>query len=301
MVSMGANLLSMIGGRAPPRTSPSSSFTSQSSGSSGGKCKYAESDQVGARQAAEGSVSSGLAASSGGMSSMFSGISTGWSNWGGRKTNTPNKGAAAAASTQHQQRQQGGAPQQITKYISWGILGEVHMQILIRHDICGRDDEKIGKMYNWLAHVLDGQPLALLPSKGLELKGIKMRTCGLFLDCVVPFLNESCHPGGKITAQWLIAANGGRASPRLQEWRHAKTWIVNPTEGVSTGRARSWTVEALLGSTAAKEGGYVDWRSRFGLQPGQELGSVHIRLHMVPSSQPEDATGFSPWKNKRKM
>ena len=282
MASLGSNLLSMIGGRSPPSKSQSLSFASQSSpGASGGNVRKGDLDRSRAERGASSSVSPSQSNVGGGMSSMFSGISTGWSNWSGSRNKSSSTLSRSGGGGRLRQRQDDAAQRKVTKDISWGILGEVQMQVLIRNDICGRHEEKIHKMYQWLGHVVDGQPLALLPSKGLELKGIRMRTCGLFLDCVIPFLNDRCHPDCRIEARWLLAARGGNASPRVQEWRRAKKWVVKAPDGVSAGRARSWTVETLLGSRAAEEGGYVDWRSRFGLEPSQELGSVHIRLHMV--------------------
>eukprot|EP00946_MAST-07B_sp_MAST-7B-sp1_P004087 g4087.t1 len=269
MASLGANLLSMIG-RSPQRVSPSSSFTSQSSGLSGdrGATNVSKQATVSVAPASETTTS-------GGMSSMFSGMATGWGKWGsgGGTTNTKKTGGRS-------KQQQG--ERKITKHISWGILGEPQMQYLIRNDICAREQWKIDKLYNWLGHVLDGQPLSLLPTKGLELKSINMRTCGLFLDCVIPFLNENCHPDCKIEALWIISAKGDPSSPHPVAWRHARPWKLDRSDGgPKETRSRAWTVEALLGAEAAKEGGYIDWRSRFGLRPGQELGSVHLRIHMV--------------------
>ena len=102
------------------------------------------------------------------------------------------------------------------------------------------------------------------------------------LDCVIPFLNENCHPDCKIEALWIISVKGDPSSPHPVAWRHARPWKLDRSDGgPKETRSRAWTVEALLGAEAAKEGGHIDWRSRFGLVPGQELGSVHLRIHMV--------------------
>ena len=255
MASLGANLLSMLGRRQ-------SSQSSTTSKDGDGANKEARDPDF---QGVETHSNSSPPAGKNRSSRYFSG----WT-W---------------QSVRNSENRSNAEPEKVVKQISWGILGEPHMQDLIRNRICGQEQSKINKLYNWLGHVKDGQPLEYLPTKGIELNLIEMRTCGVFLDCVLPFLNLHCHADGSVEAFWLKSSGGETTLPRPEEWRNAKLWIVDvPDDGEGSNansRERTWTVEALLGKEAAREGRMVNWRSRFSLLPGEEFGTVHVRLHMT--------------------
>jgi len=165
------------------------------------------------------------------------------------------------------------------KTIDWGLLAEPEVQSLIRDKICNSEKAKINVMYNWLGHVLDGQPRSVLPSKGVEMKRIPMLVCGVFLDRVVPFLNSQCHTDCVVEAYYVEAIDGQKA-----DWKFgSRMWIPEKVE--ETPRQRAGTLDVLMngiGGTDGTDGKEIStenkWQRRFSLKDDQHLSSVHIRI-----------------------
>jgi hypothetical protein len=195
----------------------------------------------------------------------------------------------------------------VTRDIEWGILGAPGVQRLIRNNLCMGNSEKIGYLYDWMGHVLDEQE-ELLRFKGVELKAVQMRVCGMFLDCAVPFLNNKrrgrASAANVVVAHWIpVPLEGEQPNWGMQtRWLPPLTASLIPEDfGLSSGEgrgARASTLEILLGtanagaeakgpdisgererrSVAAEE----DWAERFSLVPGQGLSTVHMRIGIVP-------------------
>ena len=132
-------------------------------------------------------------------------------------------------------------------------------------------------MYNWLGHVLDGQPRNVLPSKGVEMKRVPMVVCGVFLDRALPFLNSKCHKNCVVEAYFIPAPTDGTKV----DWNlNSRMWM--PEKVQETSRQRAGTLDVLL-NERKEEGdedntGAKQWQRRFSLADQESLGQVHIRI-----------------------
>ena len=201
-----------------------------------------------------------------------SGYFSGFKKWATTAT------TASPAPIKQKQVQQKPAPRKI----EWGVLGEPELQKLVREQICNDEPSKIQVMYNWLGHVLDGQPRNVLPSKGVEMKKIPMVVCGTFLDRALPFLNSKCHPDCVVEAYYVPSPPPGEKA----NWNvNSRMWM--PEQIKETPRERASTLEVLLRNAEeelddkkdeGENSGGTKWQRRFSLQESQTLGSVHIRI-----------------------
>ena len=78
----------------------------------------------------------------------------------------------------------------VKKVMDWGVLGNKDMQVKVRSILCKDDPVKIKSMYNWLGHVIDGQPVHRMPSRGVEISDIPIEAAYEFFDACIPFLSQ---------------------------------------------------------------------------------------------------------------